>query len=276
MRPRTVAGSVRRPLSLRVFLLAGAAWGLGVAGMSAGDEPATAPKATASAKAGHRAIEPAAPVLPAEVVAAMQEGRFGEAEAALGKLAARPRRPGGRGVLRARPGDRPAARRQGRRGAARRSPRRSRPTRRAPGRPRSGSSWPPSSWPPASSPRPRRWPAPRPRRCSPATARTGSPRSTTPSPAACSSPTTRSRPPDPNGAYDLLAQARDLAKGEALRARLLLAMARASQAAGQPRPGHQRLPGVPQGVSQGGRPPRRPVPPGRGPARTPARPCRRG
>src|SRR5262249_24082001 len=39
-------------------------------------------------------------------------------------------------------------------------------------------------------------------------------------------------PPDPNGAYDLLAQARGLAKGQALRAQLLLTMARASQAAG--------------------------------------------
>ncbi|WP_193378437.1 MG2 domain-containing protein, partial [Singulisphaera acidiphila] len=39
-------------------------------------------------------------------------------------------------------------------------------------------------------------------------------------------------PADPNGAYDLLVQARALAKGEALRASLLLSMARASQAAG--------------------------------------------
>ena len=39
-------------------------------------------------------------------------------------------------------------------------------------------------------------------------------------------------PPDPNGAYDLLAQARALAKGAPLRARLLYAMATASQKAG--------------------------------------------
>ncbi|WP_074310399.1 MG2 domain-containing protein [Singulisphaera sp. GP187] len=39
-------------------------------------------------------------------------------------------------------------------------------------------------------------------------------------------------PADPNGAYDLLVQARGLAKGEALHASLLLSMARASQAAG--------------------------------------------
>ena len=38
-------------------------------------------------------------------------------------------------------------------------------------------------------------------------------------------------PPDPKGAYDLLAQARSLAKGETLRARLLFAMARAAQQA---------------------------------------------
>ena len=39
-------------------------------------------------------------------------------------------------------------------------------------------------------------------------------------------------PADPNGAYQLLVQARGLAKGEALRARLLFAMGRASLAAG--------------------------------------------
>jgi TolA-binding protein len=39
-------------------------------------------------------------------------------------------------------------------------------------------------------------------------------------------------PPDPEGAYALLAQARGLAKGDALRAALLLAMGRASQEAG--------------------------------------------
>lgn len=41
-------------------------------------------------------------------------------------------------------------------------------------------------------------------------------------------------PADPNGAYDLLVQARGLAKSESLRASLLLTMARASQAAGNP------------------------------------------
>src|SRR4051812_45769934 len=40
------------------------------------------------------AIEPAAPVVPAEVVAAMQEGRFGPAEDALARLAAEASRKG--------------------------------------------------------------------------------------------------------------------------------------------------------------------------------------
>ena len=39
-------------------------------------------------------------------------------------------------------------------------------------------------------------------------------------------------PPDPNGAYALLAKARELAKGDALRASLLFAMARAGQKSG--------------------------------------------
>ena len=41
-------------------------------------------------------------------------------------------------------------------------------------------------------------------------------------------------PPDPNAAYELLVQARELAESPALRARLLFAMGRASQAAGNP------------------------------------------
>jgi alpha-2-macroglobulin len=40
--------------------------------------------------------------------------------------------------------------------------------------------------------------------------------------------------PDPNAAYEMLSQARGLAKGEALRARLLFTMGRASQEAGNP------------------------------------------
>jgi len=46
-------------------------------------------------------------------------------------------------------------------------------------------------------------------------------------------------PPDPEGAYNLLVQARSLAKGETLRARLLFAMGRASQAAPNPGRAHQ-------------------------------------
>ena len=74
-------------------------------------------------------------------------------------------------------------------------------------------------------------------------------------------------PADPEGAYALLAQARSLAKGEALRASLLLAMARASQKAGN----HARaiedfqayLSEYPKGADRT----RGPLPPGRGPAR---------
>src|SRR5262245_27811100 len=42
------------------------------------------------------AIEPAAPVLPADVVAAMQDGRFGPAQEALARLAAQAASPGER------------------------------------------------------------------------------------------------------------------------------------------------------------------------------------
>ncbi len=66
-------------------------------------------------------------------------------------------------------------------------------------------------------------------------------------------------PADPEGAYALLAQARSLAKGETLRASLLLAMARASQKAGNHARAIDRFPGVPGRVSQGGRPHRRPL-----------------
>lgn len=70
MRDQTVAGVVR--VSAWVLVLTGAACCFGA-------EPA----AVGRGAAGHRAIEPAAPVLPASVVAAMQEGRFAEAELAL-------------------------------------------------------------------------------------------------------------------------------------------------------------------------------------------------
>src|SRR5207245_2605286 len=46
--------------------------------------------------AGRRAIEPAAPVLPAEVVASLQEGRFAEAETALSGLMPRAKGPADR------------------------------------------------------------------------------------------------------------------------------------------------------------------------------------
>ncbi len=80
--------------------------------------------------------------------------------------------------------------------------------------------------------------------------------------------------PDPNGAYVLLVKARELAKGETLRASLLFAMGRAGQ-----KPGRLEGRRHPQANAirdfqaylkeypKGRRPLRRPVPPGRGPAR---------
>ena len=56
--------------------------------------------------------------------------------------------------------------------------------------------------------------------------------------------------PDPNAAYELLAQARDLAESPALRASLLFAMGRASLAAGQPARAPRELPAISQGVSR--------------------------
>jgi len=79
VRPRTVAGSARR-----------AAWVLAFCGLAGGPsaargaEPVSPP---AKSAAGRRAVDPAAPVLPAGLVAAMQEGRYAEAEAGLRKLA---------------------------------------------------------------------------------------------------------------------------------------------------------------------------------------------
>ena len=129
------------------------------------------------------------------------------------------------------------------------------------------SSWPPSSSPPGSPPRPRRWPA-----AEAETLLAGDRKDRLAEvyhafARRLLKPDDPIAPPDPEAAYDLLAQARGLAKGEALRARLLLAMGRASQAAGNHGRAIAGLPGLPQGVPQGGRPARRPVPPGRGPAR---------
>ena len=166
-------------------------WDMGSGRAAEPEEPKAKP-----AVAGRRAVEPAAPVLPAEVVAAMQEGRFAEAEAALGKLARR-----GEGRRRRGPTSRWS--RGSRSGSA------ARPTRRGRRSPRRSKAAPEGPWAAkirlelagvelaAGQGRRGRGarPRPRPRRCSPATARTGSPRSTTPSPAASSSPTTRSPRP---------------------------------------------------------------------------------
>ncbi len=64
-------------------------------------------------------------------------------------------------------------------------------------------------------------------------------------------------PPDPEGAYALLAQARELAKGPAVRAELLRRMGQASLKAGNPGRRHRELPALRQGVPRGGRPRRR-------------------
>jgi TolA-binding protein len=78
--------------------LAGLAWVVVGARGSAGAEPDPTPS-TPKAVAARRAAEPAAPVLPAEVVAAMQEGRFAEAEEALGRLSEAEKQPTGRAYL---------------------------------------------------------------------------------------------------------------------------------------------------------------------------------
>ena len=88
MRPETGPGRVclahRLGLATAVALL----MVIGVRGPAAADEPkagSTKEPATSRTIAARNAIAPAAPVLPAEVVALLQEGRFAEAEAALAK-----------------------------------------------------------------------------------------------------------------------------------------------------------------------------------------------
>ena len=124
----------------------------------AAEPPAPGPRAIDP----RAAIEPAAPVLPAEVVAAMQEGRFGPAQEALAKLSAQATKASEkayygliRGIAQRLAGQADEARKTFNAGA------RGRPAG-VRGRPSSGSSWPRSSWPPAGLPPPRSWPAPRP------------------------------------------------------------------------------------------------------------------
>ena len=121
----------------------------------AAEAPAAGPRAIDP----RAAIEPAAPVLPAEVVAAMQEGRYGPAQEALAKLSAETAKASEKayyGLIQgiaqrlAGPGDARRGRRVECGG--------SRPTRGVPGRRSSGSSWPRSSWPPDGSRPPRGWP----------------------------------------------------------------------------------------------------------------------
>ncbi len=58
-------------------------------------------------------------------------------------------------------------------------------------------------------------------------------------------------PPDPEGAFALLQQARELAEGHALRAKLLLANGPGQPAGRQSRPRHRKLSGVPERIPQG-------------------------
>lgn len=75
-----------RPGSLRRVAALGLGMGLAVQ-VAAAQTPAPAP-VPGAVPAAARALEPVAPVLPGEIVAALQEGRFDEAAAALDKLGA--------------------------------------------------------------------------------------------------------------------------------------------------------------------------------------------
>jgi len=94
VRPQRAARSVLRAVAC--VLLGGSAWLAGPAAAAAGADTASPPKAPA---AGRRAVEPAAPKLPPEVVAALQERRFREAEAALKALTAASESRADRGYL---------------------------------------------------------------------------------------------------------------------------------------------------------------------------------
>lgn len=208
--------------------------GLGAMAAEAADPPATegaASRSTTRPVAPRTAVEPAAPVLPAEVVAAMQDGRYAEAGTALSALAEKARsdedrayyalirgvaeRLGGRGesarqilttALEAAPQGRWAAKLRAELAAAEL----------AAGHPDAAE----------------------------ALARTEAETLLADDrkdrlaevyhafARSLLKPDDPITPADPNAAYDLLAQARGLAKGNALRAKLLLSMATASQAAG--------------------------------------------
>ena len=227
--------------------------------------------------AAKEAIAPAAPALPAEVVAAMQEGRFAEALAALDALDAEGRSRPRTGPTRPDPRDRRAAGGQARRGPRRPWPG---PSQEAPAGALGGQA-PVRAGRRRAGRRPLRrgrGAGPRRGRGAPGRRPQGPPRRGLPRlrRAACSSPTSPIVPPDPEGAYALLGQARGLAKGEALRARLLFAMARASQAAGNHARAIEDFQAYLKEYPEGRRPRRRPAPPGRGaagrrPGRSPAR-----
>ena len=158
------------------------------------NEAATAAGPPVSAPApiaGRAAVRPAAPVIPAQVVAALQEGKYDAARSSLAALRGEAKERDDRaylGYLQA-IAERLAGQKDAARATLRAAPRRE--SRRAPGSPRSVSSSRASSSPRATWRRPRNWPGPRPSGCCPMIARTGWRRSTTPSPGGCSSPRTR-------------------------------------------------------------------------------------
>jgi alpha-2-macroglobulin len=201
-----------------VVLLAAVGWG-------AGDKPAEVPT-------GHRAVEPVAPALPAEVVAAVQEGRFPEAITALDRLADDPK---------AKPEDRAYASLVGgiaRRLAGRLDQARTTLTKAVDAAPKGR--WAPKLRAELAAVEVAAGRFDRAEALARAEAETllddgrkdrlaGVYRSFADRLLVPESPTTK---PDPEGAHALLEQARNLAKGAELRAELLLAMGQASRAAG--------------------------------------------
>ena len=188
----------------------------------------------ADRKAVKHPLELAAPVLPAEVVDTMQEGRYDEAGRLLCRAWGKDEFNRRQGLLLLRRRDRPATGRPSRRRS--RAPSQGRTSR--PQRPLGHQDPIRAGWNRAElreTGRPRKsWPAPRPSGFSPATAKISSPGSTTNTPADLLDTGDPLIPADPNAAYDLLVQARELAESPPLRARLLFAMGKASMAAGNP------------------------------------------
>ena len=240
-------------------LFGGLLVGLLAVGGRAEEAPPTRPIAAKGA------VAPAAPVLPAEVVAAMQEGRFAEAGAALDRA----RRP--EGQVARRPGlSRPDPRhRRAAGGPARRGPRR-------PGRgDRGGAGGALGGQAPVRAGRRRagrrplrrgRGPGPRRGRGAPGRRPQGPPRRGLPRlrPPAARAPTTRSPRPTPRAPTPCWARPAAWPRGTTSAPGSCSRWAAPARPASNHAAGHRGLPGLPEGVSRGGRPRRRPVPPGRG------------